>query len=172
MAYRGFLKCIFTKDYEGAIIDFQKASRFDAVGYEMDHTYQFYEGLCNLELGNYSDAEDNFRQDIFIQEAGKKNGIPHFNTLLYTGILYYEMKKNTLAKDYLQRCLEVYRQLPEANYYLAMVYGREGNRALQRKYLAIARQSYKEGYRMNEDNLYYANYPHEIKLYEIEQAGR
>ncbi len=65
-AYRGFLKCIFTKDYEGAIIDFQNAQRLTPNGYEMDHTYLFYEGLCNLELGSYSIAEENFKKDIFI----------------------------------------------------------------------------------------------------------
>ena len=169
-AYRGFLKCIFTRDYKGAIIDFQKAAQFYPRGYEMDHTYPFYEGLCNLELGNYPDAEQNFKQDIFIQTGGKKDQNPHFNTLLYTGILYYEMKENALAKEYLLKCLQAYSQLPEANYYLAMVYAREGNATLRKKYLEIARQSYKDGYRLNEDNIYYVNYPHEIKLYEIEQA--
>lgn len=169
-AYRGFLKCIFTKDYEGAIIDFKKAQQLTPNGFEMDHSYPFFEGLCNLELGNYARAEQNFKHDIFIQTGGDQRKAPHFNTLLYVGILYYEMGQNARAREYLLRSLKAYRQLPEANYYLAMVYEREGNAGLKKQYLEIAQKAYKDGYRMNEDNLLYANYPHQIKLYEIEEA--
>jgi tetratricopeptide (TPR) repeat protein len=168
--YRAFLKCIFTKDYEGALVDFQKAEQLIPNGIIMDHTYSFYAGLCNLELGNYERAAQNFKQDIFIQTGGDPGNSIHFNTLLYVGILYYEMKNNGLAKEYLLRCLQAYSKLPEANYYLALVYEREGNETLKRKYLEMAKQAYDQGYRMNEDNLYYANYPHEIKGYEMDEA--
>jgi tetratricopeptide (TPR) repeat protein len=167
-AYRGFLKCIFTKDYEGAITDFQKAQQLTPNGGEMDHTYKFYEALCNLELGNYAAAETLFNEDIFIQTGGDKTKRPHYNTLLYVGILYYEMKNDPRAKEYLLKCIDYFQKLPEANYYLALVYEREGNNVLKKKYLEIARQSLKEGLTMNEDNLYYANYPHQVTLYEVE----
>jgi tetratricopeptide (TPR) repeat protein len=137
----------------------------------MDHTYLFYEGLCNLELGNYSKAEENLKQDISIQTKGNPSITEdiHFNTLLYVGILYYEMKENEKAKDYLLKCLSRYKELPDANYYLALVYGREGNAALKGKYLQIAKETKSQGYGTNEDNVYYAYYPHQITLYEIEK---
>lgn len=168
-AYRGFLKCIFTKDYEGAIIDFQKAQQLTPNNYEMDHTYPFYEGLCNLELGNYSIAEENFKKDIFIQTGGnivKQNKI-HFNTYLYLGILYYEMKDDERAKENLQRCIAIYQAHPDANYYLGMLYKRGNNSEFKNKYLEIAKQAKIKGYNMNEGNTYYAYYPHQITLYEI-----
>jgi tetratricopeptide (TPR) repeat protein len=170
-AYRGFLKCIFTKDYEGAIIDFQKAQQLTPNGYEMDHTYFFYEGLCNLELGNYPNAEKNLKQDILVQTGGgKENEInAHFNSFLYLGLVYYEMKDYEKAKEYLLKSLNAYKELPEANYYLAMIYKKENNPELRKKYLLNAKQSKKEGYSMNEDNLYYANYPHQITMYEIDR---
>jgi len=171
-AYRGFLKCIFTKDYEGAIIDFKKAQQLTPNSYEMDHTYPFYEGLCNLELGNYSLAEENFKKDILIQTGGdtaKQNKV-HFNTFLYIGILYYEMKDNEKARKNLQKCIAVYKAHPDANYYLGMLYKREQNTELKNKYLEIAKQAKSKGYSMNEDNLYYAYYPHQITLYEINTA--
>jgi tetratricopeptide (TPR) repeat protein len=169
-AYRGFLKCIFTKDYEGAIIDFQNAQRLTPNGYEMDHTYLFYEGLCNLELGNYAKAEENFKQDILIQSGGdiKKQSTVHFNSFLYTGILYYEMKDNDKAKEYLLKCLAIYKELPDANYYLAMLYKRENNTELKNKYLQIAKQAKSKGHDLNEDNVYYAYYPHQVTLHEID----
>ena len=170
-AYRGFLKCIFTKDYEGAIIDFQKAQQLTPNNYEMDHTYPFYEGLCNLELGYYSMAEENFKKDVNIQSGGnpEKLSSVHFNTFLYMGILYYEMKDNEKARENLQKCIAIYRAHPDANYYLGLLYKRENNTELKNKYLEIAKQSKTKGYNINEDNIYYAYYPHQITLYEINQ---
>lgn len=168
--HRGFIKCLFTKDYEGAMVDLQQAQQLTPNGYDMDHTYKFYEGLCNLELGNYTAAEQNFKQDISIQASDHPADPPHFNTLLFMGILYYEMGKDAQAKEFLLNCLNVYKQHPEGNYYLALVFQREGNAAMKKKYLEIAKKSYSDGYRMNEDQLYYVNYPHGIKLYEIEEA--
>jgi len=169
-AYRGFLKCIFTKDYEGAIIDFQKAQQLVPNGFEMDHTYLFYQGICNLELGNYSKAEEDLKQDIAIQKINDKEGTPHFNTLFYMGVLYYEMKDNAKAKEYLLQCLASYKELPDANYYLGLIYKRENNEMLSGKYFNIAKESKLKGYGMNEDNIYYAYYPHQITMFEIEIA--
>lgn len=171
-AYRGFLKCIFTKDYEGAIIDFKKAQLLTPNSYEMDHTYPFYEGLCNLELGNYSLAEENFNKDIFIQTGGdtaKENKV-HFNTFFYLGILYYEMNENDKAKDNLEKCILVYQSHPDANYYLALLYERNNDLELKNKHLNIAKQAKEKGYNINEDNIYYAYYPHQITLYEINKT--
>lgn len=172
IAYRGFLKLIFTKDYEGAIIDFQKAQQLIPNGFEMDHTYFFFMGLSNLELGNYLKAEENLKQDMLIQNGGDTAKLVHFNSLLYIGILYYEMEKDDLAKMYLSKCLSQYKQLPEANFYLAMIYKREKNTENCMKYLTIAKEMIQKGYGMNEDNIPYAYYPHQITLYEIEQEMR
>lgn len=171
-AYRGFLKCIFTKDYEGAIIDFKKAQQLTPNSYEMDHTYPFYEGLCNLELGNYSLAEENFRKDILIQTGGdlEKQNKVHFNTFFYLGVLYYEMKQNEKAKENLQKCISVFKTHPDANYYLGLLYARGNNTALSNKHLQVAKESKLLKYDINEDNIYYAYYPHQVTLFEIEEA--
>ena len=168
-AYRGFLKCIFTKDYEGAIIDFQKAQELTPNSYEMDHTYPFYEGLCNLELGNYLLAEENFKKDVNIQSEGNPENLSrvHFNTFLYMGVLYYEMKDNEKARENLHKCIAIYQAHPDANYYLGMLYKREHNTELKNKYLEVAKQSKTKGYDINEGNVYYAYYPHQITLFEI-----
>lgn len=169
-AYRGFLKCIFTKDYEGAILDFQNAQQLLPNSYEMDHTYFFYEGLCNLELGNFSTAEENLKKDIFIQTQGDTLKTVHFNTSFYLGVLYYEMKNYESAKNYLLKCIAVYKEHSNANYYLALVYNAIGKFDLKNKYLQFSKQAFEKGFSLNEGNIYYANYPHQIKLFEVEQA--
>ncbi len=73
-------------------------------------------------------------------------------------------------KEYLLSCLKIYKQLPDATLLPGpgLRAGRQYNKG--KEYLEIAKGSYRSGYRMNEDQLYYVNYPHQIKLYEIEQA--
>ncbi|WP_167856900.1 tetratricopeptide repeat protein [Hymenobacter aquaticus] len=167
-AYRGFLKCIFTKDYAGALLDFQQARRLVPGGYEMDHTYPFYEGLCNLELGHYAQAAASFRLDIAQQTQGHPQRPPHFNSLFYAGVLYYEMQDYPQATHYLTYCLRLNPQFPDAHYYLAQVYLARKKNGEATRHLRLGQAYYRQGYRLNEDNEAYANYPHQITLYELE----
>lgn len=170
MSYRGFCKCIFTKDYEGAISDFQQAQQIFPGAYEMDHSYFFWQAVSYLELRNYPEAEKNFKKDLQMETNGDTTKTAHFNSLFYFGVLYYEMKHYDLAKTYLLKCLTQYKQHPIANYYLAMVYKEQRNYAFEKQYLEIAREAFKQGYSINEDNEFYANFPHQIRAYEVEQA--
>jgi tetratricopeptide (TPR) repeat protein len=167
VSYLGFLKCIFTKDYLGAIIDFNKAIRIMSGGGEMDHSFYFYLGICYLELGKYPEAEVNFNTDIFSQNKGDSTREIHFNSLLYMGITKSANKEGDSAEIYFKKCLHIYKELPEANYYLALIYEKRKERDLEKRYLEIAQKSILEGYTMNEDNLYYVNYPGQITLYEV-----
>jgi tetratricopeptide (TPR) repeat protein len=168
-AYRGFLKCIFTKDYQGALIDFKKAQELLPNAYEMDHTYPFYMGLCNLELGNYRESEEDFKQDILIQISGNSQTTIHFVTLFYVGVLYYEKGNYGMSIDYLLKCIDAFSEFPDANYYLALAYEKEFKPELRKKYLLIAKEAIIKGYSMNEDNIFYVNYPHQITQFEIEK---
>ncbi len=170
LAYRGFLKCIFTKDYDGALLDFQEVARLRPGSREMDHTYPFFEGLCNLELGNLQRAEANFREDIRQQKGPDGRQPVHFNTLFYTGVLYLELKNYAQAKSYLTQCLQAYPQHPEANYYLGLTYQALGDKQAAPRHFLAAQKALAAGYRLNEDNIYYANYPRQITNYEIQQA--
>ena len=170
LAYRGFLKCIFTKDYIGALKDFNEIESLNPDGYEMDHTYPFYKGLCNLELKNFHEAEVNFKKDIALQQKNIKELAVHFNSLLYIGILYYEIGDNIKAQEYLTKCLSVYKQLPEANFYLGLVFKRQGKISEGQKLLQAAKEFMREGYRLNEGNIFYVNYPYQITIFEIEKA--
>ncbi len=55
--YRAFMKCIFQKDYRSAIPDFITAKTIIGDGSVMDHTYDFYLGLCYLQLYQFDSAE-------------------------------------------------------------------------------------------------------------------
>ena len=64
----------------------------------------------------------------------------------------------------------MYPQHPEANYYSGLAYQAQGNKETARRYLLAAQKALASGYRLNEDNIYYANYPRQITDYEIRQA--
>ncbi|GAA4049163.1 hypothetical protein GCM10022409_39610 [Hymenobacter glaciei] len=170
LAYRGFLKCIFSKDYTGAILDFQRVAKLKPNGREMDHTYPFFEGACELELGHYKLAETAFAQDIALQRGGDGSGQLHFNSLFYAGVVAARLKQYPQAQAYLLQCLKAYPQHPEANYYLALTYQALGQPAVARQYLEAAQRALIGGYRLNEDNIFYTNYPGQITEYEVTQA--
>jgi tetratricopeptide (TPR) repeat protein len=166
--YRAFMKCIFTKDYKGAIFDFNDAEKLDPNKFVMDHSYSFYRGLCNLELKNYKLAEIEFLKDIYTQTKNDTSITAHFNTYLYLGILYYEMKQFDKAKVFLCKSLLQYQNLPESNYYLSLTLEAQGKPNFK-EFMVIAKNSKISGLTMNEDNLFYTNYPHQITLFEIEK---
>lgn len=170
LAYRGFLKCIFTKDYTGARADFQRVARLKPNGREMDHTYAFFEGACELELGHDKLAAKAFAADLAAQRGADGQGSVHFNSLWYAGVTAARLRQYPQAQDYLQQCLKAYPQHPEANYYLALVYQAQGQPTLARQHLQAAQRALIGGYRLNEDNIFYANYPKQITEYEVTQA--
>lgn len=166
--YRAFMKCIFTKDYKGAITDFMEAEKLNPKRFVMDHSYPFYRGLCYLELKKYDLAENEFLKDIFMQTNGDTSKTAHFNSYLYLGILYYEMKLLDKAVVFLTKSISEYQNLPESNYYLALSI-EANNKQRAKELMEIARNSKLSGLKMNEDNEIYTNYPHQISLNDIEK---
>jgi tetratricopeptide (TPR) repeat protein len=170
LSYRAFIKCIFTKDYTGALADFKRADSLIKGEYVMDHTHYFFMGLCDLETGHLLEGQDDFARDMTMQLGRDSSGPIHFNTFLYAGILAFRMNKYDDAARYLEECLKIYSQHPEANYYRAAVAERQNDTAAKAGYLNRAKSSFQKGFRMNEGNIFYANYPEQITLYEISMA--
>ena len=54
--YRAFIKCLFAKTYQEAVIDFEDCIKRFGNMYVMDHTYNFYIGLSYLQLNEYGKA--------------------------------------------------------------------------------------------------------------------
>ena len=64
LPYRGFMNCIFRKNYRDAIIDFKESKRLWGNGFEMDHEYDFYFALSYLQLNKFDSAQYFFQQCI------------------------------------------------------------------------------------------------------------
>ena len=168
LPYRAFIKCIFAKDYAGAIADFEESTRRAGNAGVMDHTFAFYLGLCYLESGKSSEAVKYFTEDVKTQQTRTGSSDAHLNSWLYQGIALLDIHQLDSAKASLAKCLAVYPQHPEGNYYMAIVHKSQGQPDDALRYMRATISALKAGYSMNEDNLYYVYYPRQITLYEVE----
>lgn len=168
LAYRGYLHCMFTRDYQKAITDLMAAEQLTPNAFTMDHTFSFFIALSHMELGNYQEAEKYFLQDIAQQKRGEGGNDIHFNSLLYFGILYYLTNEFDQAIFRLNECLQLYEMHPLANYYMAMMMKIMGNQR-QNAYFEKARQAMQDGYALNEPNMRFAKFPRQIRMEDIEK---
>lgn len=160
LSYRGFIKCIFTKDYRGAIADFQKCLDEEGNLYVMDHTYNFYVGLSHLQLNEFEIAEAIFREDILKQE--EQFGEAPYLDIFYYGITQYEQKRWDNAIHAFEKVLEYYSNFSDVKYYLAISYWRTGNNAKYSELIAEGKKDAALGYTINEGNSIYEKYPYKV----------
>ena len=126
--YRAFIKCIFVKNYKSAIEDFNKASELLEDGYIMDHSYDFYLGLCYLGLTQYDKAEELFSNYVDKQFAEDGEQWINPTSLFYLGISLYELEKYEEAIVVFDRALILYNNFSDVKFYKSvclMKLGRE-----------------------------------------------
>lgn len=89
------MKCIFSKDNEDAITDFEKAKVLKGNGYVMDHPYDFYKALCFLQLNEYSKALVLLKSIVEKAQIEKGETWVHPLELFYLGVAFFEMEDYT-----------------------------------------------------------------------------
>ncbi|PAM95748.1 hypothetical protein B4N84_06545 [Flavobacterium sp. IR1] len=161
--YRAFIKCIFSKSYQDAIVDFQDCIKKYGNNYVMDHTYNFYIGLCYLQLNEYEKAEKIFKEyneDLF----NNRQGLEHPTALFYHGIAQYELKKWDEAIALFDRALKIYPNFSDVKFYKAMCLARLRINEEEAKMLfTSAKENAKLGFTINEDNTIYETYPYQVR---------
>jgi tetratricopeptide (TPR) repeat protein len=160
LAYRAFIKCIFQKSYRAAIVDFNLAHKQNGNSYVMDHSYQFYKGLCYLQLNQFDSAE--YLIDKEIKEEIKTRKEAHHLHWFYLGVVQIERGKYEAADQSLDSCLHVYPQFPDAQYYKAQCLMRKKQLKEAFDFLLRAKENLQKGYTINEDNAIYEVYPYQI----------
>lgn len=159
--YRAFIKCIFAKTYKDALADFEDCKKRYGNRYVMDHTYDFYMGLCYLQLNDYAAAEKCFLG--YVNEMQKKGEEwVHATALFYYGISVYEQRRYTEAITILDRALKNYEEFSDAKYYKAMCYYNMKDMDNATLCYNQSREDEKKGYTINEDNTAYETYPYQV----------
>jgi len=161
LSYRAFIKCIFSKQYKEALVDFEKALEMEGNAYVMDHSYKFYIALCHLQLNHFEQAEIIFEEDINLQI--KDWGEAHFIDEFYYGITKYELGKWQEAIDEFDKSLAIYTSFSDAKYYKALCLFRLGKTEEGKDLITEARKDADLGNTFNEDNSIYEPYPYKVR---------
>lgn len=164
--YRGFIKCIFQKNYSGAIADLQFVKNNNENGITMDHSFNFYIGLSYLQLDKFDSACTYFQKSIDFGEKNWGNG--HFLEYFYLGITKMEMEDYENGIVNFDKSLKLFSHFSDAKYYKAACLNsmKRYNDALD--LLNNSLDDLKQGYTINEDNVLYEDYPYQIKIRYIE----
>jgi tetratricopeptide (TPR) repeat protein len=167
--YRAFIKCIFAKTYEESIKDFNTAKQVKGEnGNVMDHSYDFYIGLCYLQLGEFTKSLSYLEKSI--EQTRKTSGEDwiHNIDLFYAGVACQELNQHEKAIQYFERSLKRYPTFSDAKYYKALSLFRTDQSESAEKLLNDCEIDFKMGYTINEDNAIYERYPYQIKQFYID----
>ncbi len=161
--YMAFMKCIFSKNYKDAIVDFNKALELNGESYVMDHSYYFYLGLCNLQLNAFEKAKDFFEKSI--AQSVKEDGEEwiHFTDLMYLGIANYELNNFEEAIKIFDEALLLQPKFSDVKYYKAICLGRIGEIEKAEKTFIEAKEDFINDDIMYEDNTIYERYPYQVR---------
>lgn len=162
-AYRAFIKCIFAKRYQEAIVDFQECKDRIGNSYEMDHSYNFYIALSKLQLNEFQEAEQLFKEDIDLIIQEKNREWVHHLDLFYFGISRYEQKKYEEAIETFDWALSIYPTFSDVQYYKGICLSRLGKEEEAKALIEQARLNAAQGYTINEDNAIYERYPYQVR---------
>jgi len=160
--YRAFMKCIFAKNYADAITDFVKAKKLKEGAFVMDHSYDFYLGLCYLQLNNFQEAKKYFQASIDQSRKTHGDDYVHFLDWFYLGVTQYELEDFSLAISSFDKTLSTYKNFADAKYYQSKCL-KKLNRNIEADSLKKeAATDLRAGHTFIEDNSYYEKYPYQI----------
>jgi len=166
LAYRGFIKCIFQKAYNDAIKDFDALIHDYDKGVIMDHSYYFYKSVCLLQLNRLNEAEQCLKKSFQISENWEVD--LHYLELFYMGIIYYEKEEYEKAIIQFNKSLKQYPQFSDALFYKAESFYYLNKKEIAISLFVLSEENLSKGYTINEDNIFYEEYPYQIKKWMIE----
>lgn len=159
---RGYLKCVFQKQYKDAILDMELAEKEFGYGYQNDHSYQFYISLSYLQLNEFVKAEKILQNDFnkTIKERGES--WIHYLELFYMGIIQYELRNYEKAIIYFDKSIAFYSNFSDAKYYKGLSMLKIGDKEKAETIMREAKLNFEQGYSINEDDSFYESYPYKV----------
>ncbi|MDP9957118.1 tetratricopeptide (TPR) repeat protein [Epilithonimonas hungarica] len=165
---RGFLKCIFLKNYTDALKDLDAATKEYGDAIQNDHSYDFYKSLCYLQLNDFDKALKLMQSEI--DKIKKQSGVDWVSPLcyFYTGIIYYEKRDYKSAVEELDKALKLYPNFSDAEYYKALsLYKINNDFKTYLESARLAKKDYDKGLTFKEGDSPYEKYPYEVNWYLI-----
>ncbi len=160
--YRAFMECIFSKRYREALRDFQLAKQLRPEAGVMDHEYNWYMGLCYLQLCKFDSAEMCLAACVKHDEVVGRDWVHYMHTF-YLGIVMYEEHRYTDAIENFDRAIARYPHFSDAKYYKALCVAKLQDQQTALPIMMEARDDFAAGYTINEDNAIYERYPYQTQ---------
>ncbi len=170
IGYRGYMKCIFQKHCRESIADLKTAQQLSGKGDVEDHTYDFYIGLCYLQLNEFDSSERLFENSI--NEVRKNNGWQsiHYLDWFYLGITLFEKNDFNGAYDCFDSCLHIYPKFSDAKFYKSWCLTELHQYKPALGLISEANNDFDEGYTINEDNARLEQYPYQVNKYILRES--
>ncbi|WP_291866748.1 tetratricopeptide repeat protein [Maribacter sp.] len=162
--YSGFMKCIFSKEYQESITELLEVKELLGDRYVMDHTYNFYIGLDYLQLNKFDKAKEFLLKSKEQQFKDFPNDEPeeacHYLDWFYLGIVEYELENFDAAIAHFNMSLKVYTNFADALYYKAISLRNNNQLDEAKKVFELAFKNKQNT--INEDQVFYEIYPYQI----------
>lgn len=162
LARLAFLKCIFAKDYEGALLDLYAYKNEFGATYQQDHSLEFYMGICHLQLNQFDSALLVLKENIETQEQQYGTAWVHYLDRYYLAMAHYEKANYELAMAELDKVLTEYPNFSDAQYYKSICLSYLGDKQAAKVLIAKGKENFEKGNTFNEDSSKYENYPYQI----------
>jgi len=157
-----FLKCIFAKDYNGALVDLIAYKKEYGSTYEQDHTLEFYMGICYLQLNQFDNALKILKENVETQENEYGVSWVHFLDRYYLAMAYYEQNNYTMTISELDKVLKEYPNFSDAQYYKSICLNYLGEKEKAKILIIEGKSNFENGNTFNEDSNIYENYPYQL----------
>ena len=111
LGYRGWLKLVKVKDYQGALKDFKILQGINPnIKNVWSHNINYLKGICFMGVNDYDRALIEF------------NKAKNVNSYLFKGIIYYRLGVYDKAIRDLKICSELSPKCTEAYYFIGQIY--------------------------------------------------
>ncbi len=158
----GFLKCIFAKNYNDALIDLITYKKEFGTTYEQDHSLEFYMALCYLQLNQYDNALVLLKETIGKEEIEHGTTWVHYLDRFYLAITYYELNDYEKAITEFDKVLKEYPTFSDAQYYKSLCLKYIDKYEEAKLLMSKGKLNYENGNSFNEDSSTHETYPYQV----------
>lgn len=171
--YRAYMKCIYGNHHKEAILDFIEAKKLKGEkGHVLDHSYDFYIGLCYIQLNEYDRAIEFLKKSI--EDTEKTHGASwvHWLEYFYAGIAFQELQNHEEAIAHFDKSISNHKNFSDAKYYkvISLYKMKKYNEA--KSLILECDFDFKAGYSMNVASSNYDRYPYQINQELIDMLKR
>lgn len=160
--YRAYTRCIHAKLYRQALSEFDEAILLNGRSGVMDHSYDFYKGLCHLQLNSFDSAYYYFSSSINAVVARLDESWVSPTEYFYLGIAEYERERWSHAIGHFDKALIIYPNFSDAKYYKALCLDKANSDKEALTLMLEAEADFRSGGTINEDAALYEQFPYQV----------